>query len=585
MSKLCTIAPIVRRRDSTPRLPLRWPWLAIAPVLLSFASCDSAGIGGKKLDHLSVWAVDTAVDESDRAFAGVPLEPAFARSEREYSAAVDYGVRRLFVLASQKDEEASVEAVVVLEDGTTRVLPTSSSAETFSISIDSINIGVVTSADGETTTTTDIKNRQTRTTVDGADLAALEVDANLRWVLEPLPLGTSRVEIRTTEEVGEPTRLYVIEALRREPDLSNPVVRDRYFEDSLAGLNLEGVRRSLAAGSQADQPIQRGKDRITPLMAAIVDDQGDLAELLLDSGADPSLALREPGENLPAGTSPLLLALALGRDSVASSLIERGAAVNDIVPIPDARAGPDGAVLYDPPFRWPSQLLLPGVTPLLLAINGGMGAQVELLLKAQADPNQPLPLAESSVHGGPSRELSGATPLMLALNLGHDDIVRQLIDHGADVNYAIPVRGAEAGPHGTVIYEPPFREPSKIFLPGSTALLLAVIGKREESVRLLLEAGADPNVAFPLTEASVSDHTAEHVSGLTPLIAAAGVEDAGIVQALLAAGAQINYRVPEDERTGGMFANSTVGATALGVAKAKGNDEIVGILQRAASGG
>ena len=174
---------------------------------------------------------------------------------------------------------------------------------------------------------------------------------------------------------------------------------------------------------------------------------------------------------------------------------------------------------------------------------------------------------------------------MLALNLGHDDIVRQLIDHGADVNYAIPVRGAQAGPHGTVIYEPPFREPSKIFLPGSTALLLAVIGKREESVRLLLEAGADPNVAFPLTEASVSDHTAEHVSGLTPLIAAAGVEDAGIVQALLAAGAQANYRVPEDERTGGMFANSTVGATALGVAKAKGNEEIVGILQRAASGG
>jgi len=34
-----------------------------------------------------------------------------------------------------------------------------------------------------------------------------------------------------------------------------------------------------------------------------------------------------------------------------------------------------------------------------------------------------------------------------------------------------------------------------------------------------------------------------------------------------------------------MFANSTVGATALGVAQARGNEEIVGILERAASGG
>ena len=582
MSNLRTTPPLATRRNGTAT---HWRWLAIAPVLLSLVSCDSAGIGGKKLDHLSLWGVDTAVDESDRVFAGVTLEPRFAGGEREYSAAVDYGVRRLFVLASEADEDPSVEAVVVLEDGTTRALPTSSSAETFSITIDSINIGVVTTADGETTTTTDIKNRQERRTVDGADLAALEVDANLRWVLEPLPVGRSRIEIRTTDEAGEPTRLYLIEAVRREPDLSNPVVRERYFEDSLAGPDLEGVRRSLVAGSEADRSIQRDKNRFTPLMAAIVDDHGDLAELLLDHGADPSLALQESGENLPAGTSPLLFALALGRDSIASSLIERGAAVNATVPVPDARAGPQGAVLYDPPFRWPSELLLPGVTPLLLAINGGMVRNVELLLQAQADPNQPLPLAESSVHGGPSRELSGATPLMMALNLGHDDIVRLLIDHGADVNYAIPVRGAEDGPDGTVIYEPPFREPSKIFLPGSTALLLAAIGKREESVRLLLEAGADPNVTFPLTEASVSDHAAEQVSGITPLIAAAAVQDAGIVRALVAGGAEINYRVPEDERTGGMFANTTVGATALRIARANGNKEIVEILEQAAAGG
>jgi len=550
------------------------------------ASCDTTDLGGgKKLENLSLWAVDTAVDEDDRVFAEAILEPEFVPSEREYNASVEYGVQRVFVLAWVGDEDTAFDAVAVLEDGTSRPLPSSSSGETLSITADSINISFVKSADGETKTTTNIENQQMRKTVDGADLAAIELDANLRWVLEPLPLGTNRIEIRTAEEEGEPTRPYVIDVVRRDPDLTDPVVRDRYFEDSLAALDLEGVGRSLAAGAEVDRPMQRGKEQLTPLMAAIVDDNGDLVELLLDAGADTDLVLPEQGEDLPAGTSPLLLALALGRDSLASSLIERGADVDAIIPIPDPKAGPQGAILYDPPFRWPSKLLVPGVTPLLLAINGGMEGNVLQLLQARADPNQPLPLAESSVHGGPSRELSGATPLMLAANLGHDGIVRQLIEHGADVDYAIPVRGAEDGPNGTVIYDPPFREPSKVFLPGSTALLLAIIHDREESVRRLLEAGADPNTPFPLTEASVHDPAAEHVSGVTPLIAAAGVGDAAIVRALVDAGAQVNYRIPEDERTGGMWANNTVGATALGVAKANGNDEVAGILTQAGSGG
>ena len=572
--------------------PDRVPWLrslawrlAFAAILFSCVSCDPADFGGKKLEHLSVWAVDTAVEESDRSFAEVDLEPDFARGEREYSAAVDYGVQRLFILASRSDEDTSFEAVEVLVDGTTKLLPTSSAVKSFSYSADSISIRIFESSDGETKTTTDVENQQFRETADGADLAALEqVGANLRWVFEPLPVGTSKLEIRTPEEADKQSRSYVINVVRREPDLDNPVVRERYFEESLAVSALEGVRRSLAAGADANRPIQRGKELLTPLIAAIQSDDEALAELLLDSGADPGMALQEQGERLPAGTSPLLLALALGQDSLASSLIERGAAVNASIPIPAPEAGPRGTVLYDPPFRWPSELLLPGMTPLLLAINGGMERNVELLLQAQADPDQPLPLAEPSVHGGPSRELSGATPVMLALNLGHDGIVQQLIDHGANVNYAIPVRGAEDGPDGTVIYDPPMREPSKIFLPGSTALLLAIIGNRDESVRLLLEAGADPNTPFPLTESSIQDPAAEHVSGVTPLIAAVGVENAAMVRALVEAGAQVNYRIPEDRRTGGMWANNTSGATALGVAQARKNDEIVGILRQAGSG-
>ncbi len=389
------------------------------------------------------------------------------------------------------------------------------------------------------------------------------------------------LEIEATGQDGKPTRPYVINVVRSEPDLTIPRVRDRYFKDSLIQLDIEGVRRAIEAGSDINQPLEHRRGQLTPLMASIAEEHTDMARQLINSSADPNLSLPEDAEGIPAGTSPLLLALAQGQNALVPLLIERGADVDAVVPVPDPRTGPEGSIVFEPPFRWPSNLLLPGMTALLLAINDGNEQNIGLLLKGQANPNRPLPLVEPSIRSGRSGELSGASPLMLAILKGPDDIVGQLIDHGADVNYAIPVPGGSSGPDGTVIYEPPFREPSKVFLPGLTALLLAVAEKREESLRLLLEAEADPNKTFPLTEASVHDSAAEQVSGVSPLIMAAGIENTAIVKALIEAGADLDYEIPEHPKTGGMFKNATIGVSALKVARAKENEEIIQMLGQA----
>ena len=543
--------------------------------------CDSNS-ARTDLQDLFLWAVDTNVEAADRSFTEVDLDPDFRREKRAYSVTVGYGVERLFVFASALDESASFQALAVMQDGTKRPLGSSSTAERFSFSAESIKFGVFESADGERKTRTRVENQKTSRTVDGADLSGLlEQDADARWVLEPLAVGSNILEIEATGLDGEPARPYVINVVRSEPDLTDPGVRERYFKDSLIRLDLEGVRRAVDAGADINQPLEHARGQRTPLMAAIAEEHTDLARQLIDSGADPNLSMPENADAVPAGTPPLLLALAQGQDALVPLLIERGADVDAVVPVPDPKPGPDGSVVFERPFRWPSKLLLPGMTALLLAINNGMEESVGLLLEAQADPNRPLPLVEASVNSGTSGEVSGASPILLAVSKGHDDIVRQLIGHGADVNYAIPIRGGESGPDGTVIYKPPFYEPSEVFVPGLTALLLAVIGKREESARLLLEAGADPNKAFPLTVASVHDPAAEQMSGVSPLIVAAGIENTAIVRALIEAGAHVDYEVPEHPRTGGIQGNDTTGVSALKVARARGNEEIVRILEQA----
>ena len=102
------------------------------------------------------------------------------------------------------------------------------------------------------------------------------------------------------------------------------------------------------------------------------------------------------------------------------------------------------------------------------------------------------------------------TPLLRAITTGHTDEVRKLLSTGADPNECY---GEDEEP----------------------ALLVAAIEGREEISALLVAAGANVN--------------APDCRGYTPLMGAVCADNLPIVQALLAAGAEVNHRCAQSGAT------------------------------------
>jgi uncharacterized protein len=137
----------------------------------------------------------------------------------------------------------------------------------------------------------------------------------------------------------------------------------------------------------------------------------------------------------------------------------------------------------------PNVALMSGETPLMLAASEGNAATARALLEGGADPN--------------AKEKNGLqTALMWATAGGHSDVTEALVQYKADVN--------------------------AVSKGGSTALIFAARGDLG-STRILLNAGADPNVAIPDWKGNA-------------LIIASTMGQAEIVEALLDKGADPNYR-------------------------------------------
>jgi ankyrin repeat protein len=210
-----------------------------------------------------------------------------------------------------------------------------------------------------------------------------------------------------------------------------------------------------------------------------------------------------------------------------------------------------------------------GATPLFLACMNRSGAMVTLLLDRKADPNAAL--------------LTGETALMTCSRTGNPSAVRALVAHGADVNRREPQHSqtalmwAAAGGHAeavaallnagadvrarsrtysqTVTSEVTQRAGREtlnynVLRGGSTALLFAARSGDAESVRVLVDGGANVDDAQP--------------NGMTALVEAAysGHEDVGIL--LLDKGADPNAR--------------EVGYTALHAAVLRGGVRLVQAL-------
>lgn len=152
---------------------------------------------------------------------------------------------------------------------------------------------------------------------------------------------------------------------------------------------------------------------------------------------------------------------------------------------------------------------------------------------------------------------AGATPLILAMHEGHMETVRLLLDKGADVNArdAAQFTAMERAAFDGHLGRVEFLlEHGASAVGDSRALTWAARQGMTNVVQMLLDAGADPNAPMPL--------------GWTPLMFAAQSGEASIVSALISSGADVN-------------AVSINGYTALRCARERGREDIAEALEKA----
>ena len=324
---------------------------------------------------------------------------------------------------------------------------------------------------------------------------------------------------------------------------ANAKAQDRYgltpVRLACENANAEILRRLLDAGADPNSPDPQGT---TALMIASRTEGGtDAVKLLLERGA---------GVNAKDSvqSTALMLAVRSNHLDVADLLIHHDAEINARTRKgePPARRGPDsgggshglGIVRSGWPERGYQEPAPGEMTALLYAARDGRIEIARTLIAANANVNQV--------------EANGVSPLLMAIANNHIDVARLVLDHGADVNatdwwgrtplwtaidlrdlevnktddngvdrpaaleliHAIVERGADVNARTKEV--PPLRrwlmpisDLSWVDVTGQTPFLRAALSADLTVMHVLLDKGADPNIAT--------------FAGTTPLMAAAGV--------------------------------------------------------------
>lgn len=302
------------------------------------------------------------------------------------------------------------------------------------------------------------------------------------------------------------------------------------------------VAQSLKQGAKLNKPRADGS---LPLAWAVETQTPALVALLLVNGAKA-----DPGDTQPQSFNPLVVACQRGDPAIVTALLDAGADVKrttstGISPLALC-AGNSSVAMVKRLLELGSPVDAAddgGQTPLMWAAAKGQLASLQLLLDQGADIQR--------------TTASGFTPLLFALTSKTPDPALALLEAGANADYVAP--------DGTTvvqmaIFQQQFAVAEQLVQRGvdlnaidrnGNQLLHAAVRNRQlPLVNALLAKGANPN-ALTGTSAVVWRYEVNFTSRpyvtypQTPLLLAAELGDTAIMRALVAAGADVNFRAQD----------------------------------------
>jgi ankyrin repeat protein len=271
------------------------------------------------------------------------------------------------------------------------------------------------------------------------------------------------------------------------------------------------VRTLIRGGANVKAENRYG---VAPITLAATNGSAEALDALLKAGASARTQTRE-------GEPVLMTAARTGNAAAVKLLVSRGADVN-------ARE------------RWL------GETAIMWAAAEDHADAIRVLAESGADINArsttlDAPMLEFPRSGGPNSPFprGGWTALMFAAREGATDAARTLAEHGATLDTAalpqtdVPLKPEELASADQGV--------------GTTALVFAIINSHYDLAAMLLEKGADPNVAdvagMGALYAAVDMNSLQWVQGRPAPILTDRLDAVDLVKLLLDAGANPNARL------------------------------------------
>jgi ankyrin repeat protein len=275
---------------------------------------------------------------------------------------------------------------------------------------------------------------------------------------------------------------------------------------------------------------------VTPLALACENGSGPMVDALLKGGANPNAAVR-------SGETALMTAARSGNLAAVKALVAKGAQVN-------AKESTHGQTA----LMWAASNHHPVIVQTLVENGADVHVRSEARPRAVHTGNRYGDRGDSK--GALTMELGGFTPLLFAARQGDLESGRILLGAGASAN-DLAANGASALVIAAHSGQSAF---AKLLLEqgadpnaagaGYSALHAAVLRGDADLVKTLLARGADPNA--PIAKGTPSRYYSKDwalnvgaLGGATPLWQASRYGDVPIMRALVAAGANSRFAMPD----------------------------------------